>query len=320
MDKSILGRIRDVGIVPVIKLEDSSKAVPLAGALCEGGIGVAEVTFRAGSAPESIGHIREALPEMLVGAGTVTSVAQARAAKDAGAHFVVSPGFNDEVVDFCLSEDLAVLPGVNNPDGVERGLARGLDVLKFFPAEASGGVAMLDALAGPYQTVSFVPTGGVGLANIGNYARRATVWAVGGSWMVDQGAIAAGDWQTIARLSREAVLALHGFAIAHFGINMKDECEASALIRVFGDVFGIAALEGSASYMVGGALEVTKKPFPGASGHIAIHVNDVDRAVAYLAPRGYAAAMETAKREKGRLKSVYVGRLNGDFAIHLLGA
>lgn len=320
MDKSILGRIRDVGIVPVIKLEDSLKAVPLARALCEGGISVAEVTFRAGSAPESIGRIREALPEMLVGAGTVTSVAQARAAKDAGARFIVSPGFNDEVVDFCLSEDLAVLPGVNNPDGVERGLGRGLDVLKFFPAEASGGVAMLEALAGPYQTVSFVPTGGIGLANIGNYARRSNVWAVGGSWMVDQGAIAVGDWQTITRMSREAIIALHGFAIAHLGINMKDEGEAAALVGVFGDVFGIAALEGSASYMVGGVLEVTKMPFPGVSGHIAVRVNDVERAVAYLAARGYAAVMETAKREKGKLKSVYVGRLDGDFAIHVLRA
>jgi len=213
METDLLSRIKLAGIVPVIRLEDPGKAVELGEALLSGGIAIAEVTFRTESAAESIAAMRKNLPDMIVGAGTVLSVAQAAAARDSGASFIVSPSFNDEVVDFCIAEGLPVLPGVNNPEGVERGIAKGLRVLKFFPAEVSGGIAMLDSLAGPYPQMRFVPTGGIDASNIGAYARRPNVWAIGGSWMVKQDAIAAGDWAAVAASACGAILALHGFSV-----------------------------------------------------------------------------------------------------------
>ena len=321
MVDSPLARIRDAGIVPVIKLDDPGKAVLLGKALLAGGIGVAEVTFRTASATESIARLRAELPAMLTGAGTVTTTEQAEAAIKAGAAFIVSPSFNEAVVDCCLARGVPVLPGVNGPEGVERGLAKGLSVLKFFPAEASGGIPMLEALRGPYAQASFVPTGGVGFANIGAYARCKSVWAVGGSWMAKPEAIAADDWPTITRLARESVLALHGFSLAHVGMNMADEPAARSAVSTLADLFGLASKEGSSSFMVGDAfLEVTKRPFPGTHGHLAIRVNDVERAVAYLAAAGMTAAMDTAKLEQGRMKAVYVGTEVGGFALHLLRA
>jgi 2-dehydro-3-deoxyphosphogluconate aldolase/(4S)-4-hydroxy-2-oxoglutarate aldolase len=201
----IFERIRAAGIVPVIKLEKAADARPLGKALLDGGLPVAEVTFRTGAAPEAIRILRTEFPALLVGAGTVLTPAQADAAIAAGAAFAVTPGFNPRVVDHCLSRGLPVVPGVNSPSQVELGLERGLTLLKFFPAEASGGVKMLKALHGPYAEVSFVPTGGVEPANLASYLGLEYVAAVGGSWMVKDELIAGGRFAEIASLSAEAV-------------------------------------------------------------------------------------------------------------------
>jgi len=201
----IFQRIRATGIVPVIKLERAADARPLGKALLEGGLPVAEVTFRTGAAPEAIRILRAELPGLLVGAGTVLTPAQADAAIAAGAAFAVTPGFNPRVVDHCLSRGLPVVPGVNSPSQVELGLERGLSLLKFFPAEASGGVKMLKALHGPYAEVSFVPTGGVEPGNMASYLALEYVAAVGGSWMVRDELIAAGRFGDVTALSAEAV-------------------------------------------------------------------------------------------------------------------
>lgn len=201
----IFERIRATGIVPVIKLEKAADARPLGKALLEGGLPVAEVTFRTGAAPEAIRILRAEFPGMLVGAGTVLTPAQADAAIAAGAAFAVTPGFNPRVVDHCLSRGLPVVPGVNSPSQVELGLERGLTLLKFFPAEISGGVKMLKALHGPYAEASFVPTGGVEPANLASYLALKYVAAVGGSWMVKDELIAAGRFAEVTALSAEAV-------------------------------------------------------------------------------------------------------------------
>ncbi len=201
----IFQRIRATGIVPVIKLERAADARPLGKALLEGGLPVAEVTFRTGAAPEAIRILRAELPGLLVGAGTVLTPAQADAAIAAGAAFAVTPGFNPRVVDHCLSRGLPVVPGVNSPSQVELGLERGLSLLKFFPAEASGGVKMLKALHGPYAEVSFVPTGGVEPGNLASYLALEYVAAVGGSWMVKDELLAAGRFADVTALAAEAV-------------------------------------------------------------------------------------------------------------------
>ena len=198
-------RIRTDRLVPVIKIEKIDSAVPLARALLAGGIGTAEITFRTSAAEEAIRRIRNEVPEIIVGAGTVINQDLAEQAIGAGASFILSPGFNPRVVDLCLERGVPVFPGVNNPTAIEAALEFGLSVLKFFPAEASGGLAMLDALAAPYGQVEFVPTGGIGPANLANYLRRAYIPAVGGSWMVPGAAIDQGDWKRISALCAEAL-------------------------------------------------------------------------------------------------------------------
>ncbi len=312
--------IGKAGIVPVIKIEGADKAPALGRALVAGGIPVAEVTFRTAAAAEAIEAMRREVPGLLVGAGTVTSVEQARSARKAGARFIVSPAFVPAVVDWCLAEGLPVLPGVTGPDGIAQGLERGLGVFKFFPAELSGGVPMLDALAAPFAGIKFVPTGGVDASNIGAYARRPQVLAVGGSWMVRPDMVEAGDWAGIERLCREAVNALHGFAFAHLGVNGASEEEARDRARLFSELFGIAPKEGASSIFAGDSIELTKSPFPGARGHIGLRCNDVERALARLESAGIRSRPETAKSDKGRLKAIYLELEIGGFAIHLVRA
>ncbi len=203
--RSALDIIAECGIVPVIVIDDPGKAVPLARALVAGGIPCAEITFRTQEAGEAIARISRDVPEILVGAGTIVSQALAEKAADAGARFIVSPGFNPSVVDWCLSRGIPVIPGVNNPTGVEAAMEKGLSLLKFFPAEVSGGTAMLDALAGPYPSISFMPTGGISPDNLTDYLARKNVFAVGGSWMVHKDLINREDWQRITALVQEAV-------------------------------------------------------------------------------------------------------------------
>jgi 2-dehydro-3-deoxyphosphogluconate aldolase / (4S)-4-hydroxy-2-oxoglutarate aldolase len=201
----VVERIRGVGIVPVTKLEKPEDARPLGKALLQGGLPVAEITFRSAAAPGAIRILREEYPTLLVGAGTILTPAQADAALDAGAAFAVTPGFNPRVVDHCLAKGLPIVPGVNSPSQVDEGLERGLRLLEFFPAEASGGVRMLKALHGPYAEVSFVPTGGVEPANLASYIALSYVAAVGGSWMVREELLQAGRLGEGADLCREAV-------------------------------------------------------------------------------------------------------------------
>jgi 2-dehydro-3-deoxyphosphogluconate aldolase / (4S)-4-hydroxy-2-oxoglutarate aldolase len=204
-DTTVQTRIEAAGIVPVIRIDKTSDAVPLVEALSRGGLPVAEITFRTESAEESIRLVAAAAQNILVGAGTVLTIEQVKRAVDAGAQFIVTPGFNSRVVEYCVKNGIAITPGVNNPTGVEQALEFGLTVLKFFPAQASGGTAMLKALGGPYGQVKFVPTGGVSLENLAEYLSLKNVAAIGGSWIVPPASISAGDFGRIETLTREAV-------------------------------------------------------------------------------------------------------------------
>ncbi len=197
--------IRGFGLVPVVVLNDAKDAVPLAKALCEGGLPVAEVTFRTDAAEESIRRIAEAFPEMLVGAGTVLTTDQVDRAVAAGAKFIVSPGFDPEIVDYCLSKEIPIYPGVVTPSELAQAVKRGLKVVKFFPAEAYGGVNTIKALAAPYPMVKFMPTGGVNLKNLKNYLECDKITACGGSWMVKGDLIKAGAFDEIRTLTADAV-------------------------------------------------------------------------------------------------------------------
>ena len=165
----LIEKLETAGLVPVIAIEDAENAVPLARAFADAGLPLAEITFRTAAAEDSIRNITREVPEVLVGAGTVLSVPQVQSAVSAGAKFIVSPGFNPKVVDFCVENGIPVVPGINNPTGIEMALDRGLEHVKFFPAEASGGLKMLKAMSAPYGKVKFLPTGGIKLDNLAEY-------------------------------------------------------------------------------------------------------------------------------------------------------
>ncbi len=195
-------RLAQIKIVPVIAINHAQQALPLAKVLMDNGLPCAEITFRTEAAQEAIRLMREAYPEMLIGAGTVLTTAQVDQAQQAGADFIVSPGLNPTTVKYCQQRGIAIVPGVNNPSLVEQAMELGLRTLKFFPAEPSGGVAMLKALSAVYP-VKFMPTGGISAANVQHYLDLPSVVACGGTWMVPTDLMDKGDWPAIAKLVRE---------------------------------------------------------------------------------------------------------------------
>lgn len=202
-------QIEKLGIVPVVVLNNAKDALPLAKALTEGGLPCAEITFRTEAAEESIRQMAAEYPEMLVGAGTVLTIEQVDRAVSAGAKFIVSPGFDPEIVDYCLSKEIPVFPGCITPSEVAQAVKRGLKVVKFFPAEQFGGAAAIKALAAPYTMMRFMPTGGVSAKNLKDYLSCDKIIACGGSWMVKGDLIDSGQFDKIEEMTREAVDLVH---------------------------------------------------------------------------------------------------------------
>lgn len=198
--------ISEIGVVPVIKLNNPERdAAPLAKALCAGGVPVAEVTFRAAGAPLAIKVMKETCPDMIVGAGTVTTTAQIDEAIAAGAQFIVTPGMDEDLVKYAQEKKIAIYPGCTTPSDYHTALKYGLEVLKFFPAEQSGGLAMIKAMSAPYTTVKFMPTGGISAKNVASYLECDKIFACGGSWMVKKNLIEDQEFDKIRALTEEAV-------------------------------------------------------------------------------------------------------------------
>lgn len=202
---TVTEKISTLGVVPVVVLEDAKDAAPLAKALVEGGLPCAEVTFRTDAAEESIKIMTSEYPDMFVGAGTVLTIEQVDRAVAAGAKFIVSPGFDPEIVDYCLSKEIPVFPGCITPSEVAQAVKRGLKVVKFFPAEQFGGVATIKAMAAPYVGLKFMPTGGVSAKNLESYFSCDKIVACGGSWMVKGDLVKAGKFDEIKAMTEEAV-------------------------------------------------------------------------------------------------------------------
>lgn len=199
-----LRKIGETGIVPVVVLKNVNDAEPLAESLIEGGLPCAEVTFRTDAAEESIRRMAKKFPQMFIGAGTVLTTKQADIAVDAGAKFIVSPGFNPKVVEHCLKNNYTICPGIMTPSELEIALEYGLDVVKFFPAENAGGLKMIKAMSAPYGSVKFMPTGGINASNVRDYLSYEKILTCGGSWMVKGDLISAGNFDEIKRLTKEA--------------------------------------------------------------------------------------------------------------------
>jgi len=316
MDKT-LKRIGELGITPVVKIEKAEDALPLGKALIDGGLPIAEITFRTSAAEESIKILAKGLPELLVGAGTVLKIDQVKRAVSIGAKFIVSPGFNPKVVDYCIENSIPVIPGINNPTQIEMALERGIKIVKFFPAEASGGLALLKSMSAPYNEIKFIPTGGINPDNLCNYLSHPKVHAVGGSWMVKANIISSGDFNEISRLTKEAISTMLGFEFAHLGINKENKEKTNHAANLLLDLFNLPIKEEVSFIFTGPSFGILKKKNFGKYGHIAIATNDINRAIAYLEMKNISTLPETAREKYGKLRIIYLAQEISGFALYL---
>ena len=291
---SVLQRVYEIGIIPVIAFNSVDEALPLCKALMAGGLPAAEVTFRTACAEDCIKKIHEELPDMLLGAGTVLTKDQADRAMAAGASFIVAPGFDPEVCQHVID-------------------------VKFFPAEANGGVDKLKNIGAALKTCKWMCTGGVNAKNVNNYLGYNQIIAVGGTWMCKSDKIKAGAWDEITAMSREAVDVMLGLELGHIGINCADEAEAAKTAETIANLLSMAVKVGNSSIFVGKKeFEIMKKPGSGTNGHIAILTNNVDRAIYHLGQRGVKFDMASKNVKDGKTIAIYFADEIAGFAFHLV--
>lgn len=294
--QKVLERMYSSGIIPVVAIDDSNDVVDLGAAFLKAGVKVIEITFRTEAGAEAIRKLNESDLDICTGAGTVLTVEMAKRAVEAGAQFLVSPGFDEEIVGWAVENNVPVFPGVTSSSEVSKALKFGLKVVKFFPAEAAGGIKMLKALKGPYANMKFIPTGGISAENIGSYMELSNVVACGGSWICPSKLICGHQFEEITRLSEEAVRNIHDITFSHLEINAQNE---------------------KAPFLIGDMIEVDKTHEKGTHGHIILSVRNIKRAAAYFQSIGYTFDEENISvNEKGTAEVCFENEFGG-FAIHL---
>ncbi|MFA5015450.1 MAG: bifunctional 4-hydroxy-2-oxoglutarate aldolase/2-dehydro-3-deoxy-phosphogluconate aldolase [Actinomycetota bacterium] len=315
---NVLERIGNMGLVPVVVIDDENLAVPTAKALIDGGLEIMEITMRTEQGILAIKKVKEAFPDMLIGAGTVLSIEKAKESVDAGAEFIVSPGLDLKIVKWCIDSGIAVTPGIVTPTEINRALEFGLTILKFFPANIFGGIKGCEALYGPYRMVKFIPTGGISNDNLQDFVSKPYIHAIGGGWLCKPADINEKKFDKITGIVKESINRLLGFELAHIGINTDNEKESLAIAKKFSDVFGFSLKEGSSSNFSGSGIEINKSMGPGTGGHIAIKTNSIDRAAFYLGRKGYQVGWNSKKVKGSKTIAVYLENEIGGFAVHLL--
>ena len=314
----VLSRLAAAGVVPVVVLDNAADAVPTAKAMVAGGIDVMEITFRTAAAADSIRAVAAEVPEMLVGAGTVLNLEQCKLAVECGAKFIVSPGYDEETVAWCVENGVAVTPGCVTPTEIMAALKHGLKVVKFFPANVYGGLSAIKALSGPFVGLKFIPTGGVNQQNLGEFVSNPSIHAVGGSWVCPKADIAAHNFDKITQLCAEARRGVMGFELAHVGINCENADESLAICEELEKAFDFEVKTGNSSNFASTGVEVMKSVYLGKNGHLAVRTNKIETAIAELEKRGFAVDMDTAKYKGDRMVAVYLKNEIGGFAVHLL--
>ena len=314
----VLSRLAAAGVVPVVVLDKAEDAVPTARAMVAGGIDVMEITFRTAAAADSIRAVAAEVPEMLVGAGTVLNLEQCKLAVECGAKFIVSPGYDEETVAWCVENGVAVTPGCVTPTEIMAALRHGLKVVKFFPANVYGGLNAIKALAGPFVGLKFIPTGGVNQQNLGEFVSNPSIHAVGGSWVCPKADIAAHNFDKITQLCAEARRGVMGFELAHVGVNCESADESLAVCEELEKAFDFEVKTGNSSNFASTGVEVMKSMYLGKNGHLAVRTNKIETAIAELTKRGFAVDMDTAKYKGDRMVAVYLKNEIGGFAVHLL--
>lgn len=315
----VLKKVSDIGIIPVIAFNRVEEAVPLCKALVAGGLPAAEVTFRTACAEECIKIIKKEVPEMLLGAGTVLTIEQADKAMAAGASFIVAPGYDPKVTQHVIDKGGLMMPGTATAGEMQQAMNQGCSTLKFFPAEANGGVAMLKNIGAALKSAKWMCTGGVNAKNVNDYLGYDQIVAVGGTWMCKSDMIKAEKWDEITAMCKEAVKTMLNFKLVHIGLNCADEAEAERVAKLFCALFDMEYKPGNSSIFAGTVVECMKKPYLGKNGHIAIGTNSVDRAMYQLGRKGVEFNLDTLKTDdQGRATVVYLKDEIGGFAIHLV--
>ncbi len=316
---NVRAEVEKYGVLPVINIPDPDTAVPLAEALIAGGLPLIEVTLRSAGSQKAISLIKQVHPKMTVGAGTVTNKDAVDLALSLGADYVVSPGYDPELVSYCIEKGVLIVPGCSTASEMQDAVNKGLEVLKFFPAELSGGLAALKLLSGPFPSVKFLPTGGITYANLGNYLSFDKIIACGGSFMATADQIANHDFEGITESCKKAVEISLGFGLAHVGINNGSKEEAVKSAELISSLFGFGKREGSTSCFAGDVAECMYHEKYGVKGHIGIRTNSIVRAMANLSAKGVEFDPESIKRDKsGNIKSIYFKEDICGFAWHIM--
>lgn len=317
MSEKLFQELSNYGIVPVIAINHVEDAIPLAKALIEGGLPVAEVTYRTDAAEESIRLMSQQFPEMLIAAGTVLTIEQVDSAVAAGATIIVSPGLNPKIVEYCQKINVPIIPGVATPSDIERALELNLNVVKFFPAEANGGISSIKALAAPYGNLRFMPTGGINEDNLNDYLSFNKILACGGTWMVKSDLIENKNFDKIRDLTKLAVSKMLDLQVAHIGVNHETPQEYEASTDVFSRLLMSAPRATSKSQFVD-KIELMDKVYNGSHGHIGLSCNDVERAKFHLEKDGFEFDEQSALYKNGKLNFIYLKEEYAGFAIHLV--
>lgn len=311
--------IEGIGILPVINITDVALAKPLAEVLIEEGIPTIEVTLRSECSLEAITEIKKNFPDMIVGAGTVLDCEAVNKALAVGADYIVTPGFDEEIVNYCIKKDVEIFPGCSTASEIQIAVKMGLKVLKFFPAELSGGVDAIKLLSGPFKGVKFVPTGGINYSNLDKYLSCGVVAACGGSYMATAEQLKNRDFDGIRAACKKAMDISLGFELAHVGINHDNEEEANATATALGKAFRMPVKIGNSSTFAGDAAECMKTNFYGTKGHIGFKTRSSLRALAWFKNQGYEIIEESIKyKPNGNVLAAYLKDEIGGFAVHIV--
>lgn len=308
MKKETLSTLALYGIIPVAVIDDAKDAAPTAKAMLAGGIGAMEITFRTPAAADAIKAVSDSCPDMLIGAGTVVTLEQCQRAIDMGARFIVSPGLDMDVVQWCIEHDIVIIPGCITPSEIMTAMKLGLKVVKFFPANIYGGLQAMKALSGPFAGIKFVPTGGINAQNVGEYIAAPFIHAVGGSWICPRADIAAGNFEKITALCAGSRQSLLGYEVAHIGINAGSSCTVQTAADTFGSAFDF----------VSNTAEVANNQDPSKQGHLVVRTNRLSIAIADLKKKGFQVDIATARYTGEQMAEVCLKDEIGGFSIHLL--
>ncbi|MEG0166031.1 bifunctional 4-hydroxy-2-oxoglutarate aldolase/2-dehydro-3-deoxy-phosphogluconate aldolase [Anaerorhabdus sp.] len=310
--------LRKQGIVPVVTIQNVEDAVPLAAAIIEGGLNIIEVTFRSDVAYEAINEIHKAYPQMIILAGTILTIEQVDQAIEAGAQVLVSPGLNRKIVEYCLSKEIQIIPGCSSPSDLEQALECGLKIVKFFPAEANGGINAIKAMSAPYGGLQFMPTGGINEQNLMDYLSFDKVIACGGSFMCTSQMIQNKDWMKITEQTKNAIKKVLNFEFAHLGVNLIDKDLISS-INQFKSLLSTEIIRETSKSTFVDFIEIMHDSNFGKCGHIGIATSDIDRAIYYLSKQNFSFDLESITYdEKKNKKFIYINEEMNGFKIHLI--